>query len=48
MRLSTSSGESGGAILRYAKMRPVAIARIFDSKAKAASEVPQTKKQPRK
>ncbi len=34
--------------MRYAKMRPVAIAGIFNPKAKTASEVPQTKKQPRK
>ena len=33
---------------RYAKMRPVPIARILDPKAKAASHMPQTKKQPRK
>jgi integrase len=33
---------------RYAQMRPIPIARILDSKAKTASEVPQTKKQPRK
>jgi integrase len=33
---------------RYAKMRPVPIARILDPKAKTASRVPQTKKQPRK
>ncbi len=33
---------------RYAKMRPVPIARILNPKAKAASHVPQTKKQPRK
>lgn len=33
---------------RYAKMRPIPIARILGPKAKTASEVPQTKKQPRK
>jgi integrase len=33
---------------RYAKMRPIPIARILDPKAKTASEVPQAKKQPRK
>ncbi len=34
--------------MRYAKMRPVPIARILDPKAKTASRVPQAKKQPRK
>ncbi len=33
---------------RYAKMRPVPIARILNPKAKVASGVPHTKKQPRK
>jgi integrase len=33
---------------RYAQMRPIPISRIFNPKAKGASEVPQTKKQPRK
>ncbi len=32
---------------RYARMRFIPIARIFDPKAKGASEVPQAKKQPR-
>jgi integrase len=33
---------------RYAQMRPIPIARILDPKGESASEVPQTKKQPRK
>jgi integrase len=33
---------------RYAHMRAIPIARIFNRKAKGAPEVPQTKKQPRK
>ena len=33
---------------RYARMRPIPIARILHPKGESASEVPQTKKQPRK
>ena len=33
---------------RYAQMRPIPIARIFNPKAKGASKVPQTKIQPHK
>jgi integrase len=33
---------------RYAKMRPMPIARILDPRGESASEVPQAKKQPRK